>query len=97
MGILSATSRILNLRCREATALLSGSLDRQLGVVDRWALRLHLCICRSCRRYRRQLRTLRRLIHDAVRRLQQGEDLPGLPLPPEARRRLQAIVDLGRQ
>jgi predicted anti-sigma-YlaC factor YlaD len=59
-----AVWRILNLPCCEATRLASESLDRDLGALDRLALRSHLLCCSACRRYRRQIGLLR----DALRR-----------------------------
>ena len=53
---------ILTCHCRKATELLSESQDRDLTASERWALRLHLAICRSCRRAARQLQQLRMAI-----------------------------------
>ncbi len=60
-----AVWRLLHLPCREASRLSSESLDRDLGGLDRLALRSHLLCCSACRRYRRQIGVLR----DAMRRL----------------------------
>ncbi len=76
--------RILTLRCEEASRLSSESLDRALSGSDRLAWRLHLLVCVSCRRYRREILTLRRIstrFHDPV-------DSPAATLPEEARERI---------
>ena len=57
--MLAALRRILTLRCDESTRLVSQSLDRELSLSERWAVRLHAMICRSCRRYRKQLALIR--------------------------------------
>jgi hypothetical protein len=55
---------VLTLRCEAASALSSQELDEPLSRLDRTALWCHLLACRSCRRFRKQLR----LIRTAVRR-----------------------------
>ena len=46
--------------CRQTTELVSRSLDRPLRLNQRLRLQLHLLICRSCRRYCKQLNFLKR-------------------------------------
>lgn len=46
--------------CKEASDLLSASLDTRLPVARRIGLRLHLLMCKMCSRYRQQLIFLRR-------------------------------------
>ena len=48
------------MNCREAARLMSDELDRELGASRRFALRLHLLLCRGCRHYRQQMAFLRR-------------------------------------
>ena len=55
----------MKLTCKEATHLVSQGLDRDLGLMERVRLRLHLLICDGCSNFSRQVRFLR----DAVRRL----------------------------
>jgi len=50
------------LSCKEATRLVSESLDRELPVRQRLSLRFHLMMCYLCRRYRKQLHFLRSLM-----------------------------------
>jgi len=57
--VLAAIKRILTLRCDESARLVSQSLDRDLSPSERWAVRLHAMICRSCRRYKKQLALIR--------------------------------------
>lgn len=44
------------LSCREVTDKASDYLDDALPLGQRMALRMHLAMCRHCRRYLRQLR-----------------------------------------
>ena len=55
----------MKLSCREASRLLSQSMDRPLGLAEQARLRLHLTLCDACTNFSRQLRLLRR----ALRRL----------------------------
>jgi predicted anti-sigma-YlaC factor YlaD len=56
--------RILSLRCEAASELASRELDEPLPGLERVALWGHLLACRSCRRFRRQIR----LIRESLRR-----------------------------
>jgi predicted anti-sigma-YlaC factor YlaD len=55
----------MRLTCKQATALVSQGLDRQLSRWERFKLRLHLLICDACSNFARQAAFIRR----AVRRL----------------------------
>jgi hypothetical protein len=45
--------------CREVAAQLVAQEDRQLGLADRIALRMHMTICDACPIFERQMLTLR--------------------------------------
>ncbi len=49
------------LTCKQAVDLTSTSLEAPLPRWQRWQLRLHLLMCRHCRRYLKQMRFLRQL------------------------------------
>jgi hypothetical protein len=71
-----------------SNGLMSDSLDRRLGWAERAALNGHLFVCRSCRRARRQLRTLRQ----AMRKSLDQVDAAGESLSAEARDRIRAAL-----
>ncbi len=50
---------ILTLRCDQASRLLSNSQEKPLNKVERWALSLHLLICRVCPKFKKQLKLMR--------------------------------------
>jgi predicted anti-sigma-YlaC factor YlaD len=50
--------------CKEVHRLTSERLDRELSIVERVRVRLHLLLCIGCRNFDRQMR----LIRDAMRR-----------------------------
>lgn len=39
------------MNCREALELMAEYADDDLGIWSRWRLRIHVWICRNCRRY----------------------------------------------
>ena len=47
------------LTCKQASQIISQSLDRNLSWQERLTLRLHLFICKYCKRFSQQLTTLR--------------------------------------
>jgi len=59
---LSGARTILFMTCRDAAPLISQAMDRPPDPRDRAAVGLHLAICAACRRYRGQLRFVRRLL-----------------------------------
>jgi Putative zinc-finger len=54
------------LDCRQASQLISQSLDRPLTLRERLALKLHLIICEFCKRFSQQVQTLRVTIKTMV-------------------------------
>ena len=56
--------RNLSPNCREASRLQSEALDHALSPMQRLGLRLHLVLCKWCRRYGKQLRFLRGAAHE---------------------------------
>jgi Putative zinc-finger len=79
--------------CKRAGELLSQSLDAELSPWQRLALALHLCGCRWCRLFRRQLR----LVEEASRRWGRSDPTTGAAaavpaLSPEARERIQSAL-----
>lgn len=75
----------LSLSCRDAARLQSEALDTKLCFSKRLGLRLHLLICKWCRRYGRQIRFL----HDAAGEHSESlTDAVPQQLSPEARERI---------
>ena len=71
--------------CREASRLQSIALDQPLSLPKRFGLRLHLLVCKWCRRYGKQIRFLGHAAHEHPENL--AEATPRT-LSPEARERL---------
>jgi predicted anti-sigma-YlaC factor YlaD len=51
--------------CKEATRMLSEGLDRDLGIIERLRLQMHVSICRGCRSIGERFAFLRRAIQRA--------------------------------
>ena len=77
--------RTLSPNCREASRLQSDALDHPLPLPKRFGLRVHLLLCKWCRRYGKQIRFLRLAVHEHPDEL--NEAAPH-SLSPEARERL---------
>ncbi len=79
--------RLLTLHCEESSLLASQETDEPLGTSDRLAMWGHVLVCRSCRRFRYQMRQ----IGEAYRRREAHRTEPGTAgegLSPESRRRI---------
>ena len=51
--------KLLNHNCKSVTALVLAGLDRELGVIERWKIRLHMKVCAACPRFLRQVALMR--------------------------------------
>ena len=81
--------RLLNLPCRDISALISRAQDASLPLRERLAVKLHLCYCKACRKLNRQLRLLGEALRRAADTADEA-DAPSLPgLSEEARRRIE--------
>lgn len=92
MSWISKTISALSPNCQDAIRLQSDALDRPLSVSQRVGLRLHLLLCKWCRRYGRQLRFLRAAVQGQPDKLCQHE---AQGLSPEARARLKRALQNG--
>lgn len=63
------------LTCKQASELLSQSLDRPLTLSERFGLRLHLLICKFCKRFWQQIFELRDAIRYQVKQTEQNEEI----------------------
>lgn len=73
------------LTCKQASKLVSQSLDRRLTWVEVLQLKLHLLICRACQQFNRQLHLLRLAFSHKVKHI---EDDHTIHLPLEAKARI---------
>ena len=87
--------RLLNLPCRGMTRLASESLDRDLGRIERVALRTHLLICAPCRRYFRQIKTIGQTLRRFTTAFETDAPTTGPTLPDEVRERIKRRLEAG--
>ena len=73
------------LTCKQASQLISQSLDRPLSLTDRIKLRFHLFICDACTAFKKQLDQLRAAI---LRLRSTTEDDNSIQLPLDAKARI---------
>src|SRR5262245_21325155 len=86
---LKSACRTLSPDCREVSRLQSEAMDHSLSTLKRIGLRMHLLLCRWCRRYGKQIRFLRQAMHE------HGDDVTSSTpqnLSPEARERLKQFL-----
>ena len=93
----SGLVRILTLHCDAASLLSSRELDESLPRLDQWALLCHVLVCKSCRRFRRQLRVIRQAVRNREQFFAEF-DSPQDGLSAEARFRIaRACQEFSRQ
>jgi predicted anti-sigma-YlaC factor YlaD len=74
---------LLHISCKKATYLISKNEEGKLSWLDRIRLRGHLTICSLCRKFEEQTKLIARLVRQT----------PEIPLPPEAKERIQQALD----
>lgn len=57
------------LNCKQNTELLSQSLDRQITLREKMAMRMHLMMCSGCRNFEKQLAFIRKATRELPRKL----------------------------
>jgi hypothetical protein len=72
--------------CRAMVPVMSESLERRLGLVERTKLRLHLLVCAWCARYLKQIKLLKQAV--SQREFSANGEASPLKLTDEARRRI---------
>jgi hypothetical protein len=78
------------LSCRQASQLISQSLDRPLTLRERFALKLHLTICKYCKRFGQQIQTLRLAVTKMVSAVENDNTIE---MPSEAKKRIALSVE----
>jgi len=73
--------------CQVMVPVMSESLERRLGLVERTKLRLHLLVCAWCARYLKQIKLLRQAVSQLEFTTEDDNATP-LKLTDEARQRI---------
>lgn len=83
----------LMITCKQASQMISQSLDKPLSRAERLQLKLHLFICNACTRFNRQLH----LLSNVVKRMRSDtENDSTIQLPPEAKVRIISNIESNR-
>ena len=77
------------LTCKKTSRLISEGQERQLSMKERINLRLHLWMCNNCRRFEKQIVTMRKIMH---REWTQGTPQTNNQLPSEAQERIRQTL-----
>ena len=78
------------LSCKQASQIISQSLDKPLTMRERFALKLHLTICKYCKRFSQQVQTLRVALKQMISSIENNNTIE---LPSAAKNRIAALVE----
>lgn len=82
------------LTCKQASQLVSQSLDRPLSWSERVQLRFHLFICNACNRFKQQLNQLRIVIQQLKDETVNDQTIQ---LPAEAKAKILYAIESDKQ
>ena len=77
------------LTCKNTSRLISEGQERQLSLKERINLRLHIWMCKNCRRFEKQIVTMRKIMH---REWTQGAPPTNNQLPSDAQERIRQTL-----
>ena len=83
--------------CREASRLISESLDRELTRRERWALRLHTVLCTACRRFADECRLIRSVLEIMPAALRQEWFRSASSLSPDRKIQIRRLLTEARE
>jgi hypothetical protein len=81
------------LSCKQASQLISQSLDRPLKLNERFELRFHLIICKYCKRFSQQVQALRVALKELVNTIENNN---AIEMPASAKNRIADLVEANR-
>ena len=73
------------MNCKQATQVISQSLDRKLTLRERFVLKFHLIICNACKQFNQQLVALRSTFNKLTAAIENDTDIK---MPSETKNRL---------
>ena len=81
------------LSCKQTSQIISQSLDRPLTMREHFALKLHLLICKYCKRFSQQVQTLHVAIKTMVSSIESNNSIK---MPLVAKKRIADLVEAHR-
>lgn len=76
------------LDCKQTSQLISQSLDRKLTLRERFALQLHLIVCKFCKRFSQQLQIIRVSMKSLVDEVEKND---AILMPSDAKERISNV------
>lgn len=80
------------LNCRDATKLISESLDRKTTFVEKISLWLHTVLCGFCRRFRTNMIAIQKMVRKHDVNPEQSKINPNDSLSDEAREKIKTLI-----
>ena len=78
------------LGCKQTSQLISQSLDRRLTLSERFALHLHLFICKYCKQFSQHMQTIRVALKQMTSSIENNNTIE---MPSAAKKRIIDMVD----
>lgn len=78
------------LNCKQTSQLVSQSLDRRLTLKERFAVRIHLWICKYCKRFSQQLLAVRSGLQRMTKSMEEDTQLH---MPSESKARIAKALE----
>ena len=78
------------LDCKQASQLISQSLDRSLTLRERLSLKLHLFICQFCKRFSQHMQTIRVALKQMTSSIESND---GIEMPSAAKSRILQSIE----
>ena len=78
------------LDCKQASQLISQSLDRSLTLRERLSLKLHLFICEFCKRFSQHMRTICVALKQMTNSIESND---GIEMPSAAKSRMLQSIE----
>ena len=78
------------LDCKQTSQLVSQSLDRSLTLRERFALRLHLLICKYCKQFSQHMQTIRVALKQMTSSIESND---GITMPSAAKSRILQSIE----
>jgi hypothetical protein len=78
-------------KCKDTTELISENMDHPISVFKRLRMGFHLVLCKYCRKYRKQLETLRKMTLGLGK--EAADVNPQASLKPDSKERLKKIIE----
>lgn len=77
------------LNCKQTSQLISQSLDRTLTLRERFALQLHLIICKYCKRFSQQVQIMRVSVSSLINSAEKDDTIT---MPSSAKERISNVL-----